>query len=58
MVQRLILLIVGVGLLGYTIAPDPFPIVVDDIVAALTGAAALLKVIKSFIEDLNKDKKE
>ena len=32
----------------YVIGPDPFPIVIDDIIVGLIGAANFLKMLKGF----------
>ena len=31
----------------YVISPDPFPVVIDDVIVGLIGAANILKMLKS-----------
>jgi len=47
MKNRLTMLIVALVCGAWVILPDALPIVIDDIVAALIGSAAILKFIKS-----------
>lgn len=49
MKNRIIVGIVGIVLLGWCVLPDPAPFVIDDVIAGILGAGALLKVIVSFI---------
>jgi len=43
--KKILLIVVAVLCIGYVIAPDPFPIVVDDVGAL---AAAVLSIVKVF----------
>ena len=56
MKQRLTLGIVALVLIVWFVLPDPVPIVIDDIIAALAAAAAILKLVVSFFKKQDKDK--
>ena len=45
MKSRLTLGIVAAALFFYVVSPDPFPVVIDDVIAALGSAAAILAMI-------------
>ena len=45
MKQKLTLGIVAAVLLLWVVLPDPLPVAIDDIIAALAAAAAILKMI-------------
>lgn len=51
MSKRITLGIVGVVGLLWAVFPDPMPTFIDDIIIGLGGAAALLKLIVSFINN-------
>ena len=46
MKNRTTLLIVAIVCGAWVVMPDPCPIVIDDIIAALIGSATILKLIK------------
>ncbi len=50
MKNRVALLIVAVALGAWCVLPDPLFIGIDDVVAGLGSAAAMLKLIHSFIQ--------
>ena len=50
MKNRIAFFIVGVVLVAWCILPDPMPVLFDDIIAGIGGAAALLKFIHSSLQ--------
>ncbi len=52
-VKLIALVIVAVVLALWVILPDPVPILVDDIIAALGSAGSVLGVIKTIITNNN-----
>ena len=55
MAKKITLGIVGIVLLAYVILPDPFWVFWDDAIAGVAGAAALLPLIKTFMDKQNKN---
>ena len=53
MKNRIALGVVAVVLGAWAIFPDPFPIVIDDILAGLGSAIAILKLVVSFVRKGN-----
>ena len=50
MKKKITLGVIAVVLAVYVIAPDPFPVVFDDIAAGFGSAATLLALISAFIK--------
>ncbi len=50
MKKKIALAIITVVLAAYVIAPDPFPVVIDDVAAGLGSAGTLLALISAFLK--------
>ena len=48
--KRITLGIVGIVLLGWCFLPDPLPILIDDVITGIGGAASILTLIVSFFK--------
>lgn len=55
MKKKLTIGIVAVVLALWAVFPDPVPLFIDDAIAALSAAAAILKLIVSFFKNQDKD---